>query len=1354
MESEEVGRRTTSRNRKPNITLDMEGVLSEKLRSLKNIRRGHLANVTANVNGALELLSDDKNLQEVREKLTAAEEAFLKFKDAHLNYAAEIGSEEDEIECDEYFTREERKFRDFYWTTSDWITRVEANLVAQSLQVDSEVKPEDSVSCVGVRTPSKTSRTSKRSSRAGSRASRTSSLFVARAKEAARVAELKAERLMLEKRQVLEEQRFRLNQEESRLNLEAEIAKTVAKEQALAAITEQSPRSVNLKPVKSEKVFREEVKPPPVVNRAVLNPEAPEWTQPQATNPVCDISSVYAKVPFACGTFDGGTKLQEQQNALQLRQTRIMEMLAVNQNKSKLPQPRVPTFDGNPVEYRTFARAFESLIESRTSSSTERLYYLEQYTAGDVKELVRSCHHLAPDEGYAEARRLIEKKFGDEFRIASAYESKALNWPPVKSEDGSALSRFSVYLASCKNAMKGSQYSSKFDQPDNIQQLILKLPYSMRERWRRVADDIMELQGRPVKFDDLVSFVDREARIATNPVFGRITESSKMVEARSGKGTMQKLLPKSRELSLAAQMNTYHGLDTEVEENINVVTSQHMPPVAPVNDSCCFCNFNHALEDCRSLRSRPYQERIQFLASKNLCFGCLSDKHVAKDCPQRKSCKITNCPKKHPTVLHTQPRERLNGEISTGSADNVSGSATQVRNGMVSRDDSSCSVTGAGRPRTGMSIVPVKVKRKDSDTAIITYALLDSGSSSTFCTESLMKQLGIDGLKTKISLTTLEKKDSLVDSFLVRDLVISDLDENNFIALPVLYTRTEIPVTKDDIPTQEDVDLWPHLGGVYLPNVSAEIGLLIASDVPEALDPLEVKHSEHGGPYASRTRIGWVVNGPLGRYHQGPHSTSFFVKADTELQQMVENYCNLDFNESIADIRTDLSQDERRFMTSVEESTLLKDGHFEIPLPFKDRQFQVPNNRTQAEQRASWLKKRLESIPGSERAQGITKLDLQRDKLPIERALGVQWRIESGKFGFNINVKLRPPTRRGILSIVGSVFHPFDFAAPFLLSTKRILQDLCRIKLSWDDEIPTEYSARWQRWLTDLPKLSQFTIERCLKPANFGNIVTSQLHHFSDVSEIGFGSVSYLRLSDDNGGIHCTILQGKSRLVPLKQVTIPRLELSAAVVSVQLDNVLKRELDFPLTEKSVFWTDSTSVLRYVRNETKRFHTFVANRIAIIRDGSDPDQRRHVSGDLNPGDDLSRGLSAEALLSSDRWIKGPAFLWEQKVRWPQGYLSLGSIPDVDPEVKVGVNVHATSVAATFCPVVHYFRRTSSWHRLKKSIAWFLRYRENLRLANAPKKLAISTPNAPQRRISMEEMRAKSRTVWTPIPFCWH
>ena len=89
-------------------------------------------------------------------------------------------------------------------------------------------------------------------------------------------------------------------------------------------------------------------------------------------------------------------ELLRQQNALQLQQNRIVELLALNQNRRKLPQLSVPVFDGNPIGYRTFARANESLIESRTFSSTDRLYYLEQFMAGDVQELVRSCHLRAP----------------------------------------------------------------------------------------------------------------------------------------------------------------------------------------------------------------------------------------------------------------------------------------------------------------------------------------------------------------------------------------------------------------------------------------------------------------------------------------------------------------------------------------------------------------------------------------------------------------------------------------------------------------------------------------------------------------------------------------------------------------------------------------------------------------------------------------------------------------------------------------------------------------------------------------------------------------------------------------------
>ena len=151
--------------------------------------------------------------------------------------------------------------------------------------------------------------------------------------------------------------------------------------------------------------------------------------------------------------------------------------------------------------------------------------------------------------------------------------------------------------------------------------------------------------------------------------------------------------------------------------------------------------------------------------------------------------------------------------------------------------------------------------------------------------------------------------------------------------------------------------------GVFIPHVDAEIGLLIASDVPEALDPLEIKHSEDGGPYASRTRIGWAVNGPLTRHRHGSQTSGSFVKVDSQLQQMVEDFYNRDFTESINDDKTEMSQDERRFMQNAEETAELKDGHYQLSLPFKNSEALVPNNKSQALQRANWLKKKLERDP-------------------------------------------------------------------------------------------------------------------------------------------------------------------------------------------------------------------------------------------------------------------------------------------------------------------------------------------------------------------------------------------------------
>ena len=186
-------------------------------------------------------------------------------------------------------------------------------------------------------------------------------------------------------------------------------------------------------------------------------------------------------------------------------------------------------------------------------------------------------------------------------------------------------------------------------------------------------------------------------------------------------------------------------------------------------------------------------------------------------------------------------------------------------------------------------------------------------------------------------------------------------------------------------------------------------------------------------------------------------------------------------------------------------------------------------------------------------------------------------------------------------------------------------------------------------------------MRRCLTPSEFGKTTSSKLYHFSDASEAGYGCVLYIRSVNEEGKICCAFLFAMSRVAPLKTISIPCLELSAATMSVRHDKLLKRELEIPLNCQTVFWSDSMSMLCYVKNETKRFHMFVVNRVSVVRDGSTSSQWQLVDGSTNPGDLVPRPLSPETLLSSERCLMGPEFLWRPETDWPPNPVSFGRWP---------------------------------------------------------------------------------------------
>ena len=295
-----------------------------------------------------------------------------------------------------------------------------------------------------------------------------------------------------------------------------------------------------------------------------------------------------------------------------------------------------------------------------------------------------------------------------------------------------------------------------------------------------------------------------------------------------------------------------------------------------------------------------------------------------------------------------------------------------------------------------------------------------------------------------------------------------------------------------------------------------------------------------------------------------------------------------------------------------------------------------------------WLSTSLavvESVPKDERAGSIKEITSDAE-LPQERALGINWDVARDGFVFDVNLQQRQKsglvTKRIILSISASLFDPIGFLSPVLLVPKLIMQQMCRSGLDWDDPAPEDLEQQWKNWLQEMPMLSSFCVDRCLKPTELKTPFKCELHYFSDASEIAYGAVCYLKIYDECGHQKVSFLMGKSRLAPIKLVTIPRLELCAAVLAARLHELVKRELTLPVSQV-FFWCDSTSVLCYIRNTKSRFQTFVANRLCVIHDLTEISQWYHIEGKLNPADLASRGFMPTDDEKLQEWITGPSFL---------------------------------------------------------------------------------------------------------------
>ena len=351
----------------------------------------------------------------------------------------------------------------------------------------------------------------------------------------------------------------------------------------------------------------------------------------------------------------------------------------------------------------------------------------------------------------------------------------------------------------------------------------------------------------------------------------------------------------------------------------------------------------------------------------------------------------------------------------------------------------------------------------------------------------------------------------------------------------------------------------------------------------------------------------------------------------------------------------------------------------------------------------------LFSVPGCDRVDNNELVNIDCEDQPMSKTLGILWNAEEDIIQIRVNISSRPTTRRGMLSVISQVFVPFGMLSPFVFPARCLLQQLCTLNLAWDEDIPQPQRAKWCAWLDQLPCLQTVSFPRCYKAENV-HVQELQLHTFCDACELGYGAVSYLRIISVTNEIHCSFVMSKSRVAPQRLRTIPRLELSAAVLGVQLSKFIQREMDLPI-HTVFFWTDSTAVLQFINNTQKRFNTFVANRLLKIHNGSSPDQWHYVNTFHNPADVLSRGETPSAADQHPMWFRGPPFLWQTAVHWPISPL-IPPLLENNAELKESIKLNVAQVtnlkeARNQNFLIDLCDRYSSWFRLQKAVAWLLR-----------------------------------------------
>ena len=365
-----------------------------------------------------------------------------------------------------------------------------------------------------------------------------------------------------------------------------------------------------------------------------------------------------------------------------------------------------------------------------------------------------------------------------------------------------------------------------------------------------------------------------------------------------------------------------------------------------------------------------------------------------------------------------------------------------------------------------------------------------------------------------------------------------------------------------------------------------------------------------------------------------------------------------------------------------------------------------------------------ESIVEADETYVKTILPTSTNKHSTEqKVLGIRWDVALDQVVFSLETLFDDcvevnPTKRVVISLIGRIYDPLGFLSPITIRFKILMQELCKSKLGWDQPLSGEVLAKWTKLVEQLKDAPPITIPRCCLQSPKSESKLYRLHGFCDASTLAYAAVVYL-VEEDEDRAYSHFIVSKTRVSPLKPVTIPRLELLSALCLARLMRTVTESLGerLSLVDPRCF-TDSQVTLFWIKGKEKVWKPFVQNRVEEIRKLTPVEFWHHCSGKENPADLPSRGLAPTELVSNQLWEHGPDWLTTPKCRPPCTTPSEEEVPEpclVELKISPEVGTHSLLNPETPCRIgnVIDIARFSSVHKLFRVTAYVLKFVEILK-----------------------------------------